>query len=493
MHLASIIGNKAFMQLATNPKIILRYKARVSQEALRDLLALSPVWGVWSLAMIYFAFATAGELDLQSLIQGILLLLTPLFAISVCLKNEFALDENGIEFPLWTLLQLKGKRRLAWNQITAVEFLRVSGSTIVVSEQPDHVRLIFADSSSLMLSLHSFTSTDFQNFIMALQLYLPAHKFSPELGSLKADIAGGSLSHQALSFTQIWEEDMSARFASTAFVPLEAGCKLNGGRFEIVGQIAFGGLSAIYLAKTAEGICVLKEAVIPANADEETSKKSIELFAREAKLLMGLSHPKIAAVKDHFVENNHHYLALEYIDGIDLRRFVRERGPQSEDVVLKWAIEIAEILSYLHGREPAVVHRDLSPDNLMLDELGNIVLIDFGAANELVGTATGTLIGKQSYISPEQFRGKACTSSDLYSLGACMFYLLTGEDPEALAESHPREHNNQISEEMDSLISKLTSLDVNNRFASANDLIDACKSLLKEKKTIRLVEAENVH
>src|SRR5207237_6197438 len=118
---------------------------------------------------------------------------------------------------------------------------------------------------------------------------------------------------------------------------------------------------------------------------------------------------------------------------------IRQNGAQKETTVLKWAAEVAEILTYLHKRNPPIIHRDLTPDNLVLKNEGTVHLIDFGAANQFVGTATGTLVGKQAYIAPEQLRGKADLQSDLYSLGGTLHYLLTGKDPIPLMVAHPNE------------------------------------------------------
>jgi len=86
-----------------------------------------------------------------------------------------------------------------------------------------------------------------------------------------------------------------------------------------------------------------------------------------------------------------------------------------------------------------VIHRDFTPDNLVLQNDGKLVAIDFGAANEFIGNATGTFVGKHAYIAPEQFRGKASPQSDLYAMGGTLYYLLTGEDPLALSVSDPAE------------------------------------------------------
>jgi serine/threonine-protein kinase len=124
---------------------------------------------------------------------------------------------------------------------------------------------------------------------------------------------------------------------------------------------------------------------------------------------------------------------------------------------------MAEILNYLHTQDPPIIHRDLTPDNVVRREDNDVVLIDFGAANEFVGTATGTLVGKQAYISPEQLRGKATTSSDIYALGGTVHFLLTGKDPEALSASHPKELN--------AVVSFCTEMETSDRPSSAHELV----------------------
>src|SRR5690606_21682536 len=135
-------------------------------------------------------------------------------------------------------------------------------------------------------------------------------------------------------------------------------------------------------------------AVVPANANDAARSKAEELFEREAKFLISLSHEQIAKVHDHFKEDGRSYLLMDYIRGQDLRQLVKQNGKQDSLTVMKWGEQIAQILSYLHSQEPPVVHRDLTPDNLVLSSDNKVFLIDFGAANEFVGTATGTLVGK---------------------------------------------------------------------------------------------------
>jgi serine/threonine-protein kinase len=100
------------------------------------------------------------------------------------------------------------------------------------------------------------------------------------------------------------------------------------------------------------------------------------------------------------------------------------------------------------------------------------VLIDFGAANEFIGNATGTLVGKQSFIAPEQFRGKACPQSDIYAFGCTLHFLLTGKESIALSTSHPKSIVNTLSEEVDALVSSMTELDLHKRLVSAEAVLE---------------------
>jgi serine/threonine-protein kinase len=229
------------------------------------------------------------------------------------------------------------------------------------------------------------------------------------------------------------------------------------GRFTVDRQLAFGGFSAIYLVRDEKrNLFILKEAVVPDDAELALKEEASRLFEREAKLLSSLKHPKIARVFDNFVENGRQYLILQYIPGEDLRQLVRKNGAQKEQAVLKWSLDLADVLAYLHNRPVPVVHRDISPDNLILDEQNILHLIDFGAANLFLGTATGTMIGKQAYMAPEQFRGKANTKSDVYGFGCTLHFLLTGKDPEALTACRPSALNAAISRQLDDLIARCT-------------------------------------
>jgi len=247
-----------------------------------------------------------------------------------------------------------------------------------------------------------------------------------------------------------------------------------------------GGLSAVYLAQLDnKDLVVVKEAVIPDDAVESIKKKAQEMFEREAQFLMKLDHPGIVRVLDYFADSGRHYLMLEHINGQDTRQLVKQNGAQKESTVVTWALEIAATLKYLHEQDPPIVHRDLTPDNLVLREDGSIMVIDFGAANEFIGTATGTLVGKQAYIAPEQLRGKAVTQSDLYSLGCTLYYYLTGKEPEALSTSDPRTEKPDTSAELAELVITLTQMETEDRYQSAKQLIPVLKMLAAAQAALR--------
>ena len=262
-------------------------------------------------------------------------------------------------------------------------------------------------------------------------------------------------------------------------MPLEKGQEVQDGRYSVIMHLASGGLSAVYLAEQSdESLVVLKEAALPPTLDQATKDKAQEMFRREALILRQLSHRRIARAIDSFVEKGRDYLVVEFVPGENLRQIVRKHGVQSERNALDYAMQICDILTYLHEQDPPVVHRDITPDNLLLREDGQIFLIDFGAANQFLGAATGTLVGKQAYIAPEQFRGKAQEKSDIYALGCTLYFLLTGTDPEALSESHPKAQRADLSDDIDNLIASSTTIDPAKRINSAGDLKKLAQSLV---------------
>ncbi len=253
--------------------------------------------------------------------------------------------------------------------------------------------------------------------------------------------------------TELWQDELSRQYLTSNYTPLPSGHQLAGGRWTVLMQLNGGGMEAVYLAQqTNKTKVIVKEAVLPLDLSEKQTDKAVELFLRQVRLLQKLDHPQVVRVIDHFVEQGRNYLVLDFMPGTSLRQQVRSTRERPESEVLDIAMQIADILHYLHSQDPPVLHRDLTPDNLILDAKGRVALIEFGSAGEFISNATGTMICKQSYIAPEQFRGRAIPQSDLYSFGGTLHYLLTGVDPVPLSVSSPKSINPAVSVSLSRLV-----------------------------------------
>ncbi len=155
---------------------------------------------------------------------------------------------------------------------------------------------------------------------------------------------------------------------------------------------------------------------------------------RELGMLKDLRHPAFPAVTDYMEENGYKYLVMEYIEGRNLADYIREKGAVGQGQAARWAMELAEVLIYLHERECPVIYRDMKPANIMIDEKGHVRLVDFGTAflryQEAQKACAG---GTWGYAAPEQFEANCGRTvderSDIYGLGATLFHMLTGCDP----------------------------------------------------------------
>ena len=471
----------------------LSYRVRSSSLALAFIMALSPIWLLWSAwAALSLAvwnctqFGLALNAPNSHLLMCFFYCLLPLIGLSaaaVCLDTTVAYTKTKLRLPSRFLLELRGRLSWSWDLLAKVDFRDREGGY----GHSQSMTLLFKSGASAALDLAGLKREDIKELIQAIQSFAPQVEFLPKLADLDLNLISGfdaGLDGVLYpSFTQLWEDELTNRFGSTIFVPLDPGAILQDGAITVTGPLCFGGLSAVYMARRngqdghdLDQNVILKEAVLPVGCDPILREKALQMFGREASILATLDHERIARVRDYFVEKSRHYIVLDHIEGIDLRRFVHEQGPQPAAVVLRWLLEITQILRYLHQHAPPVVHRDVSPDNIVMARDGHLTLIDFGAANNLVGTATGTLVGKQSYISPEQFRGKAGAQSDLYSLGATIFFALTGHDPEPLSQLSPTIPEGLppseifIYKSLIEIIQSLTQLDIADRIKSAADL-----------------------
>ncbi len=457
--------------------LTLRYKSKPARIAFIVMLATLPIWEVgapvaigYVIGEVLFSPATFSLSTLVTVIPSMIALIVfGIAGTAVAEDNRIYISKDGISFPPFLLPKLKYKRARDWQELTRAEL--ISGG-----DDGDNKRLFlyFQDSSILALNLNCFDKNDVEQLLLGIELWGKNCQRSPELVSYQNQIQNQA---QGISYTQMWEEELNRRFQSTTFVPLEPEQKLQNGKLKIVRQLAFGGLSAIYLAQEEQrDLVVVKEAVVPESSDVLARAEAEKHLIREAEMLARFKHPSAARVLDHFIEGGRHYLKLEYINGTDLRQYIKQNGPISEEQAIQWGLQILEVLSALHSQSPPIIHRDLTPENLVLAK-EQIMLIDFGAANEFVGTATGTIVGKQAYMPAEQVRGKSTTQSDIYAFAGTMHYLLTGKDPLPLAIAIPKQHNSKISDELNQVISQCSQFEPEERPASAEDVIKLFKAL----------------
>jgi hypothetical protein len=302
----------------------------------------------------------------------------------------------------------------------------------------------------LRLDLQAITyEEDVKSLVNAMVQLLPADKLDERALSLTE-------SFEDSTFTKLWLENFDSK-NSAGENCLQEG-DLAAERYRVIERLQGGGQAAVYLANdTAEGESkqvVLKEFVLPAKGGIEIRRRALENVEHEAKILKKLEAPNIVKLLDCFATAQRAYLVLEHIKGASLRAIVKREGPLTVEEVSILADQMCDILNYLHNQTPPVVHRDFTPDNLMFSVEGQLYLIDFNVAETLESNLTRTMVGKHSYVPPEQFRGKATTQSDIYSMGATLYFLLTGRDPQPISVSNPftEEKNSKQIDQMASQI-----------------------------------------
>lgn len=209
---------------------------------------------------------------------------------------------------------------------------------------------------------------------------------------------------------------------------MRAGYILNG-RYKIVRSIGSGGMANVYEAYDL--ILGRKVTVKMLRMDLSDDPAAIRRFKREALSLTELENPHIVSIYDIGEVDGNQYLVMEYVDGMDLKQYIRKNFPLGYERVIEIMEQVLDAVKEAHKHN--IIHRDLKPQNILIDKKGNVKITDFGIAvvtAETTMTRTNTLLGSIHYISPEQARGKLVTKqSDIYSLGIILFELLTGRVP----------------------------------------------------------------
>ena len=288
---------------------------------------------------------------------------------------------------------------------------------------------------------------------------------------------------------------------SAKLKPLAEGVILNG-RYEIIRKIGGGGMGAVYLASDNNlgGVLRAVKEMVQTHIEEEQQEKAINDFKRESMILSSLDHVSIPTIYDYFYDEkeSRFYLVMKYISGGDLSSRLRsaQEGKIDERSVCEWAVQIIDVLDYLHNQPSTIVYRDLKPSNVMIDgNSGRAMLIDFGIARSISQREEKgvTAVGTMGYAPPELFSGNVEPRSDIYSLGSTMFHLLTGADPQSnpllifdfQKNPRPRQINPQLSDQVERILMKAVQYSADERFRSAAEMRDVLEDhLLKLKAGI---------
>jgi len=257
-------------------------------------------------------------------------------------------------------------------------------------------------------------------------------------------------------------------------------------RFRLEERIGSGGMSTVYRAfdETLERWVAIKLMHREISSDSD----QLERFRREARAVASLSHPHVVTVIDFGEDADHPYIVFEYVEGETLKDRLRRAGRLPVPEAVAYAIEIGRALECAHSN--LLVHRDVKPQNVLIDSEGRAKVTDFGIARSLEAeglTATGRVLGTTDYVAPEQALGEDTTAqSDVYSLGICLFEMLTGDVPfkadsqVAVAMKHVKEplpdirmRRPEISAALASVVETACAKETANRYASAHEMVHA--------------------
>jgi serine/threonine-protein kinase len=265
---------------------------------------------------------------------------------------------------------------------------------------------------------------------------------------------------------------------------VESGTVLDG-RYRVISRLGSGGMADVYLAR--DTLLGRQVALKLLHHRFSSDQEFVERFRREASSAAGLSHPNVVSVYDRGEWEGTYYIAMEYLPGRSLKAVLREHGPLSPDDAIDITIQILLALRFAHKR--GIIHRDIKPHNVILDEEGRAKVTDFGIARAGASdmTMTGSIMGTAQYLSPEQAQGYAVSeASDIYAVGVVLYELLTGGVPfegesavtialkqVSVQPTPPSQRNPQVSPALDAVVLRAMAKDPAARFAGADELIAA--------------------
>lgn len=260
--------------------------------------------------------------------------------------------------------------------------------------------------------------------------------------------------------------------------------KIFAGRYKVIDQIGRGGMADVYLARDLilDGEEV---AVKVLRTNYQTDPVAIQRFQREARAMADLDHPNIVRISDIGEEDGQQYLAMEYVNALDLKKYINSNAPFSSEEAVRIMAQMLLAIRLAHQK--GIVHRDLKPQNVLLTEEGTAKVTDFGIAVAFAETSltqTNSMLGSVHYLSPEQARGsKATFQSDIYAMGIVLYEMLTGHIPYdgdsavTIALQHFQkplpsilEENSQVPQALENVVIKATAKKLSDRYQSVEDM-----------------------
>jgi tRNA A-37 threonylcarbamoyl transferase component Bud32 len=274
------------------------------------------------------------------------------------------------------------------------------------------------------------------------------------------------------SFTELWLDSLSSAPEVESLQEIPDGQSLAAGRYLVKSKLASGGQGHAYLChdQTTQKEVVVKAYLLPIYQGKHLKDVAIQQLEAESMVLQRIDHAQIVHFVDWFSTSSCAFLVLKRISGKNLRQYHAVRGSLPSALVQDLTLQMCEILGYLHSCKPAIVHRDFTPDNLIIDGQQKLTLIDFTIA-EPTGAVSGLPpAGKPAYMPPEQFRGETCVQSDIYALGGTLQYLLTGCDPVALEQTNILLTEPGVSPLLAEIVYKCRAQRPNDRFQSVEEI-----------------------
>lgn len=446
---------------------------------------------------LYSCWCWVGSLLVQSLDRapgsesasiGLACLLILYALYFICKPDRLILDSEGAAL-INKFMNRKRKNQFIWKQCKSVELCcskeQISRQILQFKSQDGKI-LMRLDPSGMKEEC-------LRQLRMAVETWAPWADLDPGF----VESFSPAAKH---GYTALWLQSLNAPPQRDRLVPLKSGDQLLDGKYRILSIIGSGGQGIAYLAEKqpSEGkaeTVVVKEFMLPVFVERTARRQALEKFENESEVLDSLAHKQIVKIQDHFIEDHRAYLVLEHIRGKSLRKLV-EHGSFKSSEVIDLAKQMCEILIHLHSLSPPLVHRDFTPDNLILDESDVLKLIDFTLASQGSTGGKTTIAGRHAYMPPEQFAGKSCPQSDIYAMGATVYFLFFGKDPQPFSQSCAMDEPADSPPELYRLISACTALPCAERPESASAVLamlsDIESAPVKVKVTAGKREAETI-